>query len=63
MTENIQSSLSERSLPMMMAVLPTPAGPMSIAPCERTIRLSIQKLIEAVSPVGTVTVPMGVVDE
>ena len=48
---------------MMIAVLPTPALPISIAPCERASRLSIQKLIEAVSPVGTVTSDIGVVAE
>ena len=38
------------------------ALPRSIAPCWRCMRLSIQKLIDAVSPVGTVTIDMGVLE-
>ena len=59
-TADMYESGSERSLPMMMAVLPQPAEPMSIAAWRRASRLSSQKLIDAVSPVGTVTIDMGV---
>ena len=49
------SSGSERSLPLMSAVLPQPAEPMSIAPCLLGSRLSSQKAVATVSMVGTVT--------
>eukprot|EP00966_Prymnesium_polylepis_P226852 5248525-Prymnesium_polylepis.1 len=47
---------------MMIAVLPTPAEPSSIAGRERWMSRSRKKLIEAVSPVGTVTIDMGVLE-
>ena len=49
------SSGSERILPLIIAVLPQPAAPMSIAPCLLGSRLSSQNEMATVSMVGTVT--------
>ena len=63
MVSELYSSGSPRSLPLIMAVLPQPAEPMSIIPNLFGSSWSSQKEMATVSMVGTVTTDILVVAE